>query len=48
MTIINSKEELEQHLKEAREDVAYWRVHTFKEIMEEINLKMNKEKLCIR
>jgi len=39
MTVIYNKKELEQHLKEAREDVAYWRVYySWEEMMSSINL----------
>ena len=51
MTIINSEEELKQHLEKAREDIAYDRVYySWEEMMETIELKVeNKEKeLCIK
>ncbi|MDQ7009238.1 MAG: hypothetical protein Q9M94_03015 [Candidatus Gracilibacteria bacterium] len=51
MTIITNQEELEKHLKEAREDIAYGRAYySWEEMMESIELKVqNKEKeLCIK
>ena len=49
MTIITSQEELEQHLKQAREDIAQGRVyHSFDEMMESIDLKAKNRDLCIK
>jgi len=49
MTIITSQKELEQHLKEAREDITQWRVyHSFDKMMESIDLKAKNTKICIK
>ena len=48
MTIINTQEELEQHLKQAREDIAYWRVVSFEFMKNKLALMKEEKTLCMK
>ncbi len=48
MTIITSQEELEQHLTEAREDVANGRVISFEQMKVDLKLMQKKQQLCTK